>query len=52
MIATCISCSRQYETNDAMVAAVKAGRCESLCPYCDMSHDDHSNVNEDGRDDR
>jgi hypothetical protein len=38
--ATCVSCGRVYETCEAMVQAVKDGKAESLCGYCDKSHDD------------
>lgn len=36
--ATCSSCQRTFETNEAYVEAVRAGRLESLCSYCDGSH--------------
>lgn len=38
--ARCKSCGRKYKTNEAMVRLVQLGRLESLCGYCDESHDD------------
>ena len=37
--ATCICCGREYWATEAFVAAVQDGREESLCGYCDGSHD-------------
>ena len=38
--ATCVACGRSYWATEAFEAMVKAGRLESLCGYCDGSHDD------------
>jgi hypothetical protein len=38
--ATCTACGRSYYCTEAYVAMVKAGREESLCGYCDNSHND------------
>jgi hypothetical protein len=37
--ATCIHCGRVYWATEAFVCAVQDGREESLCGYCDGSHD-------------
>ena len=37
--ATCMCCGREYWATEAFVAAVQDGREESLCGYCDGSHD-------------
>jgi organic radical activating enzyme len=44
--AVCIACQREFFATEAFVAFVKAGRCESLCPYCDSSHDDDNEPSE------
>jgi len=38
--ATCIACGKQFWATEAYVANVQAGKEESLCGYCDKSHDD------------
>ena len=40
VVATCGSCGRTFSCNSAYVGAVQAGKLESLCGYCDRSHDE------------
>ena len=39
-IATCVSCGRTFNCNALYVKMVQDGVEESLCGYCDNSHDD------------
>lgn len=34
VIATCSACKRKYNASEALVAAVQAGKLESLCGGC------------------
>lgn len=38
MKATCTACGREFECSELMVKLVQAGKAESLCGYCDGSH--------------
>ena len=44
--ATCSACQREYWATEAFVCAVQDGREESLCGYCDNSHNDYDDKNE------
>ena len=39
--ATCCVCGRIYKTNELCRTLVQEGKIESLCGFCDGSHDDH-----------
>ena len=41
--ATCSSCGREFWATEVYVIAVKEAREESLCGYCDGSHNDGGN---------
>ena len=48
IVATCVSCGREFTTSEAFRCNVQNGTIESICGYCDGSHDDGDDNDDEG----
>jgi len=39
--AICSVCGRSYWVTEAVLKAIKSGKVENICAYCDKTHDDN-----------
>ena len=37
---TCCACGRVFEASELYVTLVRAGKAESICSYCEKTHDE------------